>query len=897
MAFDLRHWDSAQQMFEGALARNPTERTTFLETASPSDEDLRQDVLQMVALHEQDPAFLETPFLNRVLGATRLEDGDFVDGRFRIVRCLGVGGMGEVYEALDLQHPDHPERVAVKIVRPGLARLNDLSLLLRRDIQLAHRITHPNVCKVHFLDVDKRPDGDLIFLVMDYLEGETLQARLKRDGPLDERTAMSIGEQIAAGVDEAHREGVIHRDLKTSNIMLVPRKDGTTRAVITDFGIAASENEQLAIRMGSLDYMAPERLNDAGATRAADIYSFGVVLYEMVTGQLPFASSTPLDQRRMLPAAPRTLRGGLSRRWDRAVLRCLEPSPERRFQRASLAVQALRPSRWPKRVAAAIVIAALAWPLANLLIDRAARNRFSGPPASVSILPFDIGAGAQIRAGLVDFLAANMQSNPLVRSAWLVFSPGDARQMGVTTPMKAAAVFGATHALTGRVTGDGKTVTVEGRLVETATGRVAGAFTKTCPIDDEICLQDGLLRAIGSVLDAHGIEPQASPPISKEAMPYYAQGLQYLRSDPLSYDLAIDQFRQALAIDPSAVMPQIALAEAYAQRYRDRADAMTLAQAEAVLEAALPANAEIPELHAVLGEVRRLQGRYDDATREMLTATQADPSNHIFQLRLGDVYAAARQDADAQTAYERVIALQPRYWAGYLNYAVLHYNRGRFDDAERLLQQLLQWTPDNPSALATLGAVYLGMGRHADAETVSRRACALRPNRTCYVNLGLALQRQRRTEEALVEYERALAFGLPSEAHYLNVADAYAYLGRRAEATNYFRRAITRAEERLRDNLQNSGLRAILAYSLAQTGDSSRAKFEIDQAVQHSPNDRAVRRYAVLTYETLGDRDRALEIVRGSSRQVLEELEVSWGMEQMQRDPRYPAIAAEVRSK
>jgi Tfp pilus assembly protein PilF len=169
--------------------------------------------------------------------------------------------------------------------------------------------------------------------------------------------------------------------------------------------------------------------------------------------------------------------------------------------------------------------------------------------------------------------------------------------------------------------------------------------------------------------------------------------------------------------------------------------------------------------------------------------------------------------------------------------------------------------------------------------------------RVCYVNLGMALQRQRRTEEALVEYVRALAFGSPSETLFLNVADAYAYLGKGTEATDYFRRAITIAEARLRDNLQNSGLRAILAYSLAQVGESSRARFEIEQALQHSPSDRTVRRYAVLTYESLGERDRAFEILRGSPSQVLEELEVSWGTQQMRRDPRYDAIATEVRSR
>ena len=332
MGIDLRQWDSAQDLFEGALARKPEERQTYLETACPADPDLRHEVLRMVTLHDQGAAFLDRPVLEQILTTPLLAAGDVVDGRLRIVRCVGMGGMGEVYEALDLQHPDHPERVALKIVRPGLARLNELSFSLRRDIQLAHRITHPNVCKVHFLDVDRRPEGDLIFLVMDFLDGETLRARLKRDGPLDAALALSIAEQIAAGVDEAHREGVIHRDLKSSNIMLVPRKDGTIRAVITDFGIAASKDEEFKPGIGSLDYMAPERLSDAGSTQAADVYSFGVVLYEMVTGQLPFDPGTPLEQRRTPPAAPRTIRPSLARRWDRVILRCLDPSPDRRFE-------------------------------------------------------------------------------------------------------------------------------------------------------------------------------------------------------------------------------------------------------------------------------------------------------------------------------------------------------------------------------------------------------------------------------------------------------------------------------------------------------------------------------------------------------------------------------------
>jgi tetratricopeptide (TPR) repeat protein len=293
----------------------------------------------------------------------------------------------------------------------------------------------------------------------------------------------------------------------------------------------------------------------------------------------------------------------------------------------------------------------------------------------------------------------------------------------------------------------------------------------------------------------------------------------------------------------------------------------------------------------------RAQGRYDAAIRELLKAVQADPSNYFYQKVLGDVYAAVRQDTDAAAAYERVIALQPRYWAGYLNYGVLHYNRGRYEEAAALIEQLVQWAPDNAQALAALGGVYVAMRRNAEAEVVSRRSCSLQPGRTCHLNLGIALQRQRRSEEAIAEYEQALRYGNPTLTLFLNMATAHTYLGRLDEARDYFRRAIASAEERLRVNLQDSTQRAILAYCLAHTGESARARFEIEQALQHAPDERAVQRYAVLTFERLGDREQTLNALKDVSRDVLEELEASFGTEQLQKDPRYQAIAEGIRSQ
>ena len=131
----------------------------------------------------------------------------------------------------------------------------------------------------------------------------------------------------------------------------------------------------------------------------------------------------------------------------------------------------------------------------------------------------------------------------------------------------------------------------------------------------------------------------------------------------------------------------------------------------------------------------------------------------------------------------------------------------------------------------------------------------------------------------------------------LNTADAYAYLRRRAEARDYFARAVTRAQDDLSGNLQDSGRRAMLAFCLAQLDDRARATFEIGQALQHSPEDKDVQKYGVLTFESMGQRDRALGVLRDVAPQVLEDLELAWGTEQLQRDPRYQAIANEVRNK
>ena len=276
-------------------------------------------------------------------GTLSYKMGDLVAERYRILRVIGEGGMGEVYEAEDLLLKEH---VALKTLRDHVANDETSILRFKREIQLARKVTHPNVCRLFDVGIDKRGGREAAFLTMELLEGETLSARVRREGRLTIAEALPIAEQICGALAAAHAAGIIHRDLKCANVILVSLLEGAgpdkakTRAVVTDFGlarVAAEGSEQVTGDgvVGSPAYMAPEQVEGGKRlTAACDIYAFGVVLFEMVTGKLPFVGETPLAtavmRLREPPPSPRSLVPALDAHWERAILACLERDPDER---------------------------------------------------------------------------------------------------------------------------------------------------------------------------------------------------------------------------------------------------------------------------------------------------------------------------------------------------------------------------------------------------------------------------------------------------------------------------------------------------------------------------------------------------------------------------------------
>jgi tetratricopeptide (TPR) repeat protein/tRNA A-37 threonylcarbamoyl transferase component Bud32 len=288
-------------------------------------------------------------------GVVALAVGEVIAGRYRIIRFIGHGGMGEVYEAEDLELH---ERIALKTVRPEIASERRALDRFKREIQLARRVTHPNVSRIFDLGYHRvEGGGEVTFLTMELLPGESLAARLRTVGRMTASEAYPLVAQMASALTAAHEAGIVHRDFKPGNVMLVPTKGAEpgVRAVVTDFGLArkASPSESLATSLstpgevvGTPAYMAPEQVEGKDITSAADIYALGAVMYEMVTGSLPFAGETPfataLKRLTESPPTPRMHVPELDPKWEAAILRCLAREPAERFAKASEVTAALR---------------------------------------------------------------------------------------------------------------------------------------------------------------------------------------------------------------------------------------------------------------------------------------------------------------------------------------------------------------------------------------------------------------------------------------------------------------------------------------------------------------------------------------------------------------------------
>ena len=345
-------WKLVCALFHDAVERSPSEADSYLSEQCAGDGELLSEVRRMLEEHARTDTLGPNPWDAAPASPATppvFSPGQVVAGRYRIVRYISRGGMGEVYEA---EHRLLPDRVALKTLLPAIASDEAMIARFKQEIQLARKIAHPNVCKLFDLEWHQQDASTVYFLTMELLHGETLSAHLQRHGRMSAMEALPLIEQMAEALHAAHRSGVIHRDFTPRNVMLVPSPEGV-RAVVTDFGLArrvsteSGTTETITNRVaGTLEYMAPELFTGSQASFRSDIYALGVVAYEMVAGALPFAGETPmaaafLRTHKPIPS-PSTLAPDLDSRLGNAILRAIDPDPGRRFAEVREFPKALR---------------------------------------------------------------------------------------------------------------------------------------------------------------------------------------------------------------------------------------------------------------------------------------------------------------------------------------------------------------------------------------------------------------------------------------------------------------------------------------------------------------------------------------------------------------------------
>jgi len=273
----------------------------------------------------------EIPTMTRQTPIEDLTPGATFAGRYQIIEELGIGGMGTVYKAVDTTIN---EKVALKLINPEIATNRKTIERFQNELRFARQVSHKNVCRMYHLSKEK----DTHYIVMEYIRGENLKSMIRMTKQLSVRTAVNIAKQVCEGLAEAHRMGVVHRDLKPSNIMI----DRAGNVRIMDFGIARSMTAHgitgPGVMVGTPEYMSPEQVEGKKADERSDIYSLGIILYEMVTGKVPFGGETPLSialkHKNEIPRSPKKVNIQIPEALSQMIMKCLEKKGEKRYQTA-----------------------------------------------------------------------------------------------------------------------------------------------------------------------------------------------------------------------------------------------------------------------------------------------------------------------------------------------------------------------------------------------------------------------------------------------------------------------------------------------------------------------------------------------------------------------------------
>ena len=889
---DPLRWKRIGELFAAARLLNGESRLAFLKENCGQDQELFEQVMSLLEVDDQPGPLDSAPTVSA------LPVPEVVAGRFRIVRYIAEGGMGTVYEAEDLTLHD---RVALKTIRPDIASHPRAVERFKREILLGKKVTHPNVCRIHDLGVDRSENGaEFLFLTMQFLSGETLASRIRR-GPIPKAEALPLIEDMTDALSAAHQAEVIHRDFKSGNVMLVTGAKRTC-AVVTDFGLARGIHDDSsrshAGMAGTVDYMAPEQVRGEELTPAADIYALGIVMYEMVTGQRPFTgdSKVTVAMKHLNddPQPPRELAPHLDPNWDDTILGCLRKPALERLQsaaevKAALVQDGVRPRRRllgrssKRAISGRLIALSVVFSLAFLVLGAVPSVRHKveewlhigsvprvGQLAVLPLkLPVDDPQASALEYGLADTLATRL-TQIIGNRPLQVVPASEVRAKGITSLEQARQEFGVNLGLELSLRRSGEMVRINYALVDATTHHEIRGDTITAPISDGFAIEDKVAASVVKaleldlqpqqrrLLDEHGTQEPA-------AYDYYLEGRGYLQEfqKPENVESAITVFHYALEKDPNYALADAGLGEAYWRKYELTHDKQWAEEAQKSCEKSASLDATSAEAHACLGLVYEGTGKYEEAAKEYQSAAAREPTDDGAIRGLASAYQRLGRTNEAEATYRAAIDARPSYWEAYNALGVFYFTQGRYPQAAEMFTRVTNLAPDSYRGYSNLGAAYQQVGRYTDAIKAIKRSIEIRPSYDAYSNLATAYFRLRQYDNAAYNYSQALGLDDRDYVAWGNLGSAYYYSpSNRSKARSAYEKAITSAKTSLAVNPRDASIYADLADYYSMLGDREESLRCVDQAVKLSAGkDPDVLYRAALAYNKLGDTELSLNFL------------------------------------
>jgi serine/threonine protein kinase/Tfp pilus assembly protein PilF len=708
---------------------------------------------------------LETPVKELTRGTTFAE-------RYEFIEELGLGGMGRGYKVFDRKIN---EDVAIKILKPEISEDEKTIERFGNELKFTRKIVHKNVCRMYDLNDEKGTQ----YITMEYVPGEDLKSTIVRVGRLSVGKAVSVAKQVSEGLTEAHHLGVVHRDLKPQNIMI--DKEGNVR--IMDFGIARSLKAKgitaAGMMIGTPEYMSPEQAEMKETDQRSDIYSLGVILYEMVTGRLPFEGDSPLSiamkHKSEKPSDPREFNAQVSEELSHVILRCMEKNKEKRYQRAEELYSELAnierglpikervaPKRKPitsreitlqfslkklliptLAVIAVAIIAVIIW----RLIPQKRAVPFPQDKPSLAVMYFENNTGDESldhwRKALSDLLIADLSQSKyvMVLSGEKLYNILEEQNLLETKSYsskvlkKVSALGGVQHVLVGKLAMAGETLRINALLQEASTGNLmASEMVEGRGEESLFSMVDDLTRKIKASFRLS--EEEIASDIDKEvekittsssdAYKYYREGMEYFAKG--DYLKSIPLMETAVAFDPEFAMAYRTMANAYISiGYRSEARKRYQKAFE------LSDRVSDRERYYIEGVYHEQSERtYDKAIETYNELLKTYPDDLIGNNNLGDIYADLEDwdkaiqllDVNIQNRDEAVIS--------YESIAYSYAAKGLYDKARDVLKLYLRDISDNAFIRFNLADNYLYQGKYNLAQAELEKAFSL--DQTHYYN-------------------------------------------------------------------------------------------------------------------------------------------------------------------